>query len=328
MNKTNLIELMECLGVDHVNTARETWVRGYCPLAPWRHAGYNPNDTQPKKDPNFGIKVDPMESHVNCFTCGAHGDLYSFLVELMHLNKRKPSGIFYNFERALELVRNEGDLDQATQELLALSNEQTGGDKLTEFSNAWLDQFKPAYKANAVHPYLASRGVNPQLAAYFDIRYDPKLRRLCFPIRGANGKLYGLHGRAIDKDNEIRYYAYEYMKQRNPNVWMNEHNINFDEPIVITEGQFDVASIARVYKNVLGSQTSALNAFKMRRIGRAKRIVSFYDHGTGGDHARDYLDEYCAKHSLQVSHIIPSEHDGDAGDMGERQIYDLLVEHI
>ncbi|APD18930.1 hypothetical protein [Vibrio phage J14] len=38
-------------------------------------------------------------------------------------------------------------------------------------------------------------------------------------------------GLLIDKDNEVRYYAYEYMKQRNPNVWLNEYQVNFDEPL-------------------------------------------------------------------------------------------------
>ncbi|WKC56064.1 DNA primase activity protein [Vibrio phage CAU_VPP01] len=328
MNKTNLEELLQCLGVEHINTKRSGWVRCYCPLAPWKHEGYNPNDTKQKRDPNFGVKVDPMESTVNCFTCGTKGDLYALIMEMRHLNRRNPSGIPYNFERAAELVNNEGDLDQATKELLALTNDQGGVAGLFEFSEAWLNQFPKAYKPNAVHAYLAGRGITPKMAAYFDIRFDPKLRRMCFPIRGANGKLYGFHGRAIDKDNEVRYYAYEYMKQRNPNVWLNENQVNFDEPLVLCEGQFDVASIARVYDNVLGSQTSALNAGKMIRISRGKRLVSFYDYGTGGDHAREYLDEYCAKHDLQVSHIIPDESQGDAGDMNESEIYDRLIEHI
>ncbi|AUR96011.1 hypothetical protein NVP1215B_093 [Vibrio phage 1.215.B._10N.222.54.F7] len=326
MNKTNLIELMQCLGVENINTVRSGWVRGYCPLAPWKHAGYNPSDRKIKKDPNFGIKVDPLQSHVNCFTCGTHGDLYSVLLEIRHLNKVSPSGVPYNFERAAELIANEGDLDQATSELLAMASAQGEIEPLTEFSEAWLDQYPKAYNAKAVHEYLHGRGVTPQIARMFDIRIDPDLNRICFPIRGANKKLYGFHGRAIDKNNELRYFAYEYLGKRNPNVWLNENNIDFDEPIVMCEGQFDVSSIARVYENVLGSQTSALNKAKMLRIKRAKRLVSFYDYGTGGDHAREYLDQYCAKHGLQLHHVIPSESQGDAGDMSEREIYDRLVE--
>ncbi|APD18929.1 hypothetical protein [Vibrio phage J14] len=30
----------------------------------------------------------------------------------------------------------------------------------------------------------------------------------------------------------------------------------------------------------------------------------------------------------QVSHIIPDESQGDAGDMNESEIYDRLIEHI
>ncbi len=328
MNKTNLIELMHCLGVENVNTVRSGWVRGYCPLAPWKHAGYNPNDHKIKKDPNFGIKVDPLQSHVNCFTCGTHGDLYSMLLEIRHLNKKNPSGINYNFERAAELIANEGDLDQATAELLQMVNDQGEVEPLTEFSEAWLEQYPKAYSAKGVHSYLAERNIPVAIAKLFDIRFDPSLGRICFPIRGANKKLYGFHGRSIDKTNELRYFAYEYLGKRNPNVWLNENNVDFDEVLVLCEGQFDVASISKVYENVLGSQTSALNAAKMARIKRAKRLVSFYDHGTGGDHAREYLDQYCAKHGLQLHHIIPTEKQGDAGDMSEREIYDRLIEVI
>ncbi|APD18931.1 hypothetical protein [Vibrio phage J14] len=46
MNKTNLEELLQCLGVEHINTKRSGWVRCYCPLAPWKHEGYNPNKQQ------------------------------------------------------------------------------------------------------------------------------------------------------------------------------------------------------------------------------------------------------------------------------------------
>ncbi|QWS69938.1 DNA primase protein [Vibrio phage vB_VpS_PG28] len=328
MNKANLVKFMQALGVDTPNTRRQGWVRGYCPLAPWRHQDYDPYNPSKKKDPNFGVKIDSTESHYYCFSCQSSGDLYSLIQELRTLNIRQPSGQVFDFSTCLQLIATEGDIDELNAELKdIMSSEGSGG--LTEFAESYLESFGKAYdNAGNIHPYLASRKVSVDTARYFDIRYDPEKRRIIFPIRGFNGKLYGLHGRAIDKTNDLRYFAYEYLGTRNPSVWLNENNIDFDEPLVVTEGQFDVASISRVYENVIGSQTSALNLEKMKRIKRARTIVSFYDYGTGGDKAREYLDEYCAGKPISLHHVIPAKEIGDAGDMSEKQVYEYLVKHV
>ncbi|UOX39964.1 DNA primase protein [Vibrio phage V-YDF132] len=329
MNKANIIRFMQALGIDTPNVRRQGWVRGYCPLAPWTHLDYDLSEGHKKKDPNFGIKIDSTESHYYCFSCQSSGDLYSLIQEMRSNNLRKPSGLTYDFSTALQLIATEGDIDELNAELKDLIDGGGAGHGVLEFSEAFLNSYEKAYDMyGKVHPYLASRKVSWDIAKYFDIRFDPERRRIIFPIRGFDGKLYGLHGRAIDKSNDLRYFAYEYLGKRNPTVWLNENNIDFDEPLVLTEGQFDVASIARVYENVIGSQTSALNLDKMRRIKRARTLVSFYDYGTGGDSARAYLDEYCKGKPIALHHVIPTEAEGDAGDMSEKQVYEYLVKHV
>lgn len=330
MNKTNIVQFMQALGVEFPNTNRQGWVRGYCPMAPWKHQDYNPNNHSKKKDPNFGIKIEPMQSNCYCFSCGTSGDLYSLIQELRMLDRRNPSGKTYDFPTMMQLIANEGDPDELAAEVSEMINGELATSSLLEFSDAYLNSFQKAYNpANGtVHQYLASRGVSVDIAAYFDIRFDPERRRILFPIRGFNGKLYGLHGRAVDKSNDLRYFAYEYLGKRNPSVWLNENNIDFDDTLVLTEGQFDVASIARVYENVVGSQTSALNLDKMKRLRRVRQIVSFYDYGTGGDSAREYLDEYCKGKPLSLHHVIPSESEGDAGDLSEKRIYEYLKDLV
>lgn len=328
MNKHNAIQFLGTLGIHNPNVVREGWVRCPCPFAPHKHEGYSPFDSKAKKDPNFGIKTTNGISHCYCFSCGTSGDLYGMIAELQMLEKSNPTGRAFDYNAALQLIAEEGSVDDLYSELGGMLADVSteGGNDLIEFAPNFVDSFSKAYDNRGnVHPYLAGRGCTYDLAKHFDIRYDPATRRIVFPIRGFNGKFYGMHGRAIDNSNELRYFAFEYLGRRNPSVWMNENAVDFDEPLVLTEGQFDLLSLARVYPNVVASQTSALNVGKMKRIGFARKIISFYDYGTGGDKAREYLTEYYKNKNVDLLHVIPHPTEGDAGDMTEKQIYDYLA---
>ena len=330
MNKHNVIQFLAALGVTSPNVRREGWVRCPCPFSPHKHENHYKEANKVKKDPNFGIKISSGESHCYCFSCGTSGDLYSMITELQYLERRNPTGRIFDYATALQLIAEEGSVDALYGDLSArLKDNSNEGHDLIEFPESFLANFPKAYDDHGnIHPYLASRNLPYDLVRHFDVRYHAETRRVVFPIYGFNGKCYGLHGRAIDKTNELRYFAFEYLQRRNPSVWMNEKYIDFDEPIVLTEGQFDLASLCRVYPNVVASQTSALNTGKMKRIAFARRVISFYDHGTGGDKARAYLDEYYAGKNVELFHVIPTEEEGDAGDMSEEQIYHYLVKYL
>lgn len=108
--------------------------------------------------------------------------------------------------------------------------------------------------------------------------------------------------------------------------WMGENLVNLDEPVVLCEGPFDFARIYQHYENVLASFTSGLSMTKIKRISDADSIITFYDHGKGGDAARLSIRKYLP--GYPIVDLIPTEKEGDAGAMSPERIESLLSDHV
>ena len=102
--------------------------------------------------------------------------------------------------------------------------------------------------------------------------------------------------------------------------------MNLDSPLVLVEGPFDYTSVYRAYPNVVASFTSGLSVEKCKRLGLASELITFYDHGSGGDAARKRLDEVFPK--LPITHLIPTEQQEDPGNMSLEEIQELLTEYV
>ena len=243
------------------------------------------------------------------------------VLELKELLGKDRTG--YDFETALQLIANEeDDLDLMIKDYKEPSPEYS--DEIVVFPEWWLDSFEPAWKFPSAKKYLKNRGIKKKTCLALDLRYDTQRKRICFPIRDWDGYLVGLHGRTIEKDGQPRYYAYGYQEHRNRLPWIGEHSVDLDKPVVLVEGPFDYAKVYQQYKNVLCSLSVGLSKSKCRRIADAGDLVTLYDHGKGGDSARDALDKYLT--SMKV-HLIPTEKQGDPGNMTPEEIDEWLQEY-
>lgn len=295
---------------------RAGWVEGHCILAPWRHVG--------GKDahPSFGIKADPKHKSIcKCLSCGFGGDLLDLLFRVRELqNKHPASGM--SLADAAAIISNEFE----DMELDASDIPDYGDVKIVKdikaFPAHWLKSFKSYDRFPDAIEYLDGREVSPLVARMLDLRFDPIQRRIGFPFRNFNKEIMGVQGRAIDKDTELRYYQYGYMGHRNMLAWMGEDMIDLDKPLVMLEGPFDFASVFRVYQNVVASFTSGLSVEKLKRLAGAYEIITFYDHGSGGNAARTRIKEVLGK--IPMIHLIPTAEEGDAGAMRQPQVAGYL----
>jgi DNA primase len=318
MHRDKVVKLLNLLGAKNIkNGHNDQWVTCSCIFAPWKHWGGKDNT------PSFGISVDMTGvSKCNCFTCGSTGDLFDLFMELRGLNREEE---YYdvNFKEILQLIATEEneeddfDLDLPDYEDILSAKK---GKPLNEFPEEWLQSFF----ACPDHPYLKERGVSFKTAKDLDIRYDGALKRVCFPIRTTQGVLAGMQGRAIEKTHPLRYKLYDYKGKFNPDVWGNESGVNLSEPLIITEGFFDLTKIYGVYENVVASLTSKITYNKYKRLQDAEDIVTFFDFGTGGNHARELVEQYW-KNAI-IRHIVPHQEVGDAGNMDEEDIREILID--
>lgn len=325
MKKSKVEALLPLIG-SKVTGHRSMWVLGSCPYAPWRHETGDAN-------PSFGIRADDTKKSIfKCFSCNMAGDLLHLqltLNEYLHKDKLPQ----YKMGSALDLIGDEmADLEFDTN-----IPDYVETSPLVDFvfPEKWLASFKPVAVFPEAVAYLASRGIQKTLYRALDLRYDPFLKRVCFPYRNAKKELMGLQGRyaakTIPKDT-LRYYFYRHQGHLNQQCWMGEDHMNLDKPLVLVEGPMDYAKVFQVYPNVVAAFSSGISQDKFFRIADAAEIITFFDAGKGGDAAREATKKFF-KHLKDVKHtpllhLIPPNAETDPGAMSAAEVAHHLVEYV
>lgn len=309
MNQAQIKALLSSLN-SQPSGYRTGWVLGHCPLY-WRHGGWD-------EHPSFAIRVStPKKKSIGkCLSCGWGGDLTDLLYTMKGHLQHQPNELV-DLPTAFKIVNQ--DAEEFIDGLPIPDYEDKEAVEEHVFPETWLKTFAPIHKFPEALAYCYKREVTPPMLDALDVRFDPIQRRICFPVRDVQGRLMGMQGRAIDPDNALRYFQYGYNGDRNAHVWMGEHTADFDSPLILTEGPFDLASLARVYPNVVASFTTGLSQRKLSRIGDAAELITFYDYGKGGDAARKIIrQKYGGR--IPITDVVPEEHEGDAGDMSVQSI--------
>ena len=295
-------------------------VVGRCPLGPWSHkAGISSEFT-------FGTKIEHGDPPCNCFACGYKGTLGTLLQRVIGENKLNPSGLDYDFKTAMDLlVEAEEDDPEIDFDAIPDIEENLAANKnaMHLFPEAWLSTFPLAIHVPLGRAYLKKRGVGLAVAKDLDLRFDPSQGRVCFPVRDFAGKLRGLHGRAISAQTDPRYRMYLHDKRNNPLVWLGESWVDLDKPIVVVEGPFDVASVLRVYPNVVSPLFASPSDAKLKRMMDALEWVTLLDRGTGGDEGRQRVEKLFGKTHV-INHAMPPEHRKDPGEMTPEEIINAI----
>jgi 5S rRNA maturation endonuclease (ribonuclease M5) len=300
---------------------RAGWILGTCPML-WNHGG--------SESDAFGVSFsDKKKSRCKCLSCGYSGDLTDLLFDVRDgLRKHPAYASRFDLKLASAIVSSEFE----SMELLAEDiPDFEAHEPKTEvvFPESWLATFKRAVDFPQALGDMTKRGIRPETVEALDVRFDAVQGRVCFPVRDFNGRLMGLQGRKIMKNpSSLTYNQYGYKGFRNMNIWMGEHELDLDKPVVLCEGPFDFAKIWQVYTNVAASFTSGLSKAKTLRMGDADDIVTFYDYGKGGDAARKYIHNYLAGPQYNIVDIVPSQEEDDAGSMPESAIMEYLSEHV
>lgn len=322
MSPENVAKLLPLLGTQ-LASQRTGWVIAPCPLV-WNHGGRDNN-------PSFAISHSKNKKSIfKCLSCGKGGDLQDLLLDIqIGLRKHPHDAKRFRMDLASAMILSEfEDLDIDPQPIP--DYEQPEPKAFHPFPEKWLKTFPLADKFPEAVSYWKSRGLTASDMHTHDVRYDSTRRRIGFPFYDFKGKLAGMQGRTIDKDEALRYYQYRHKVDgsyvSNLHIWLGEHKVNFDEPVVLCEGPFDYAKIHKVYPNVLASFTTGLSKRKINRVATADTIITFYDFGKGGNAARKALRESLT--NCAIIDIVPNEQLGDPGAMDASEIAEMLSPHV
>jgi hypothetical protein len=251
------------------------------------------------------------------------------IVEMHHLNKVTPDReVDWKAVNALiDEAENDLDLNLDAPDIEDLFLSSHGGG-LHEFPEWWLSSFAPVSQVDWAQAYLhhgraGCDPIPPSVAQALDLRCDTNQHRICFPVRGFDGKLLGLHGRAVEKGVEPRYRMYLQAGKNNSLIWLGESWVDLSKPIITVEGPFDLASVYRVYRNVVSPLFATPSAAKLQRMGDAFEWLTLLDRGKGGDKGREKISNVMGKTHL-IQHLFPPVHKKDPGELTIPELVELL----
>lgn len=323
MNKDDTKEFLKMLGaiVPGVQP-RAGWVVSSCPLAYWRH------ESKTSSGSVFGVRTEPGDARVNCFACGFNGTQMDILVEMGHRMKTAPYGE-PDIKKAMEMViKADEETELSGFDSPDIEEVLFGAAKkeMTEFPEWWITSYPPAWEVEMSLEYLKKRRVPLSVTKALGLRVDTDQKRVCFPVRDFHGKYRGLHGRAILDETMPRYRMYTYQKKNNPLIWLGEDWIDMNKPVVVVEGPLDLASVYRVYRNVVSPLFASPSYEKIKRMADAFEMITLFDHGTGGNLGRQRFTG-ALPHNV-LTHLMPTDGKKDPGEMTVEELALLLEKHV
>ena len=101
--------------------------------------------------------------------------------------------------------------------------------------------------------------------------------------------------------------------------------MEFDKPLLMIEGPFDLTSVLRLYRNAVTPLFANPSFAKLKRMSDALEIITLFDRGTGGNKGRARISQ-AYPHSIVTHLILPESKDPGAAPLDELQA--TLQEHL
>lgn len=310
MDSKHIIKVLELLDLRGIKKQGE-WVVSCCPFALSEHKGGRDSN------PSFGVKIS-APSRYNCFTCNKSGNMFSLVYELSSFFPER------DYKQILKILADYDEEEEKVvdDKLSSIFSQDTAVSEL-DFEE-WLEAFHPVVN----HPYLKNRGITQEIADKVGLRFHSTDARVMIPIRTFAGILIGAQGRDVTNQYKLDKTRPKYKCMRpfkasfDSSVWLGEQFINFDQPIILTEGPFDYLKLIHCYENVLCSMGGAtLLNNKLPRIKSASYIITAYDNDDAGEMARKKIGLYFKNLSVKVKHLRLR----DTKDIAEMSIRDIKI---
>ena len=270
-------------------------------------------------DKNPSMQVNEEKGLYHCFSCGAGGDIFSFLVNYRNLTFREALeelaqkiGITIAYDKASKekssnrsnllkvnnlaitffhknLLKNKNS--SSAREYLAgrgINSDVAKEFKLGFVSEGWDNLFKIFSEKGVPMQYAAETGLVVRKDGR-DEYYDRFRNRTMFPIIDVNGDVIGFGGRVIDENDKPKYLnspeSALYKKRSSFYGLFNSiEHIKKSGKAILVEGYMDFLSLySRGIKNVVATLGTSFSADHARILKRyTKNVVILYDGDESG----------------------------------------------
>ena len=277
MQEADLRRILSALGVHVERTQASGWLEAQCPFAPFLHRSGQ------DRRPSFNAKVEAqgVSSYI-CHGCHMKGRISSLIRSLGH-HRHGDKGHY----KALSISADDADHKVAPAEWNPSTDDQyQRPESIAEevFANA----FAPVEAHDDAWSYIRDRRISLRTAESIGLRYDPRQRRVVFPVRGREGALYGFTGRAVRSDVSPKVRDYPGLGKRWHVLGADRWRHDEGRPIVIVEGLFGFAHLIEIGVEdhadvgaLLGSEMTRQKADMIRQ--HAANTYLLVDNDAAGD---------------------------------------------
>lgn len=317
MDEPSIRRLYEHLQIEANPKKRKGYVTANCPFAPVTHTyGFD-------SDFGFAVSIKPnQKSRFNCFFCGKNGDMGALYWRLMEQDQIHP--IPADWQAAYQLIESELDVYS-----VGIDYDPEGGPKVPDFAPLYRASMMPLQGNQAAIKYLQDRRVTGAQARDHGLRFDPRWNGVSLPVFDMQRRMTNLASRLIMPRGDLRYY---YHQLDGFDHWgdtlYNEHRVDFDEPLVVTESFFDLFMIEQVYPNVVAPLRTQLTQRQLQKLQMPPVLFTMFDRGQGGEKARGQVEGFLRSRELhtRVRHILPPK--SDAGECTPLEIEAVFDQHL
>ena len=283
-------------------------------------------------DHNPSMSVSPEKQIYTCFVCGAHGNVFNFIMDYEHKS----------FIEALKIVANKvGIFLDIDTKVKKKNNTLEDMYEIYDFSKKYYQNNLYTKDGSEALNYLYNRGFTDEIIKTFEVGlslkasltkilekkkyddslllksgissgegnnvYDTFVNRIMFPLCDIDGKTVGFSGRIYNKEDSSKYVnSKESDIFKKGNLLYNYHRAKEycrkEKSVIIVEGFMDVISlhISSIY-NVVAAMGTAITKEQAKLLTRlSSNIILCFD----GDEAGNKATKACIK-ELENINIRP-----------------------
>ncbi len=332
LNKSNIVDII----ADEIDLSKKG--RNYKSLCPF-HSDNNPSFT-----------ISPEKQIYKCFSCGASGNIISFLMNykkksfvdsVIYLSKK------YNIDIDIQNIKNDS--------YSKFEKNKSNFLNITKKINLLFQNNLLINKNKNIIDYLKTRNINIDTIKYFQIGYcdianmlnyikKMKLnladleelgiikikdeenivtyfnKRIIFPILDIDNNVLGYSGRSL-QNNENKYInSPESIIFKKDNILYNINNatsnILKEKKVYVVEGFFDVISLNNIgISNTIAIMGTSFNNNSFKSISKlTKNIILFLDPDKAGLNSTYKAIFHCVSNGI-MPYVVNNKYDLDPSDL-------------
>ncbi len=289
-------------------------------------------------DTNPSLSVSREKQIYKCFSCGASGNVYTFLMDYDHID----------FPTALSILGRKAGVDVADNSVGLKTSKYSKYYEIYNFASKYFQNNLNTPSGSRARAYLNNRGIDDETIKEFEIGlslsekdaltkifkdkeynlvelenigliadgHDMYINRIMFPLYDPSGNAVGFSGRIYDDSKDNKYVnTKETVIFKKGQCLYNYHqakdHARKERHVILVEGFMDVIRLSTIgYKNVVALMGTAMTSEQVSLLKKlSPNVLLMLDGDNAGQNASLSIGEMLEKENVNVKVALLKDDD-------------------